>query len=99
MFAHGKAKYLGLMDYNVKNGFLFQVDGKEFGTRMKEMFEVFDYQPTLLWIPVVEPDFGQERFLVEDPTLSLYEGRFQKVPIISGIIKLEFAQYAISWVT
>lgn len=63
------------------------------------MFEVFDYQPTLLWIPVVEPDFGQERFLVEDPTLSFYEGRFQKIPIISGIIKLEFAQYAISCVT
>lgn len=57
---------------------------------------MFDYQPTLLWIPVVEPDFGQERFLVEDPTLSFFGGRFQKIPIISGIIELEFAQYAIS---
>ncbi|XP_037051706.1 esterase FE4-like [Bradysia coprophila] len=78
---------------------LRKVDGNEFGIRLKEMFEVFDYQPTLLWIPVVEPDFGQERFLVEDPTLSFYEGRFQKIPIISGIIKLEFAQYAISTLT
>lgn len=34
--------------------------------------------------PVVEPDFGQERFLVEEPAESFKRGNFSKVPIIVG---------------
>jgi len=44
----------------------------------------------ILWKPVIEPDFGQERFLVEDPIKSYQNDDFMKVPIITGMTKDEF---------
>jgi len=44
----------------------------------------------ILWKPVIEPDFGQERFLVEDPRKSYQNDDFMKVPIITGMTKDEF---------
>lgn len=43
------------------------------------------------WLPVVEPDFGQERLLVEDPNESFRNGRFHRAPVIAGITEVEFA--------
>lgn len=60
------------------------------GDSLPRMFE-FEYNPILLWTPVIEKDFGQERFLTEDPTKVYLEGKFMKIPIISGITKDEFA--------
>lgn len=49
----------------------------------------------MLWKPVIEPDFGQERFLVEDPVRSYQNGDFMKIPIITGMTKDEFVGPAI----
>lgn len=42
-----------------------------------------------MWKPVIEPDFGQERFLVDDPTESFRNGNFAKFPIIAGTTQYE----------
>lgn len=39
---------------------------------------------------MVEPDFGQERFLVEDPIELTRTGNFAKVPILIGRTTDEF---------
>ena len=44
----------------------------------------------LYWLPVIEDDFGQERFLVEDPTKTFRSGNFNKVPVIAGRAEYEF---------
>jgi len=54
------------------------------------MFEFDRNNPLILWKPVIEPDFGQERFLVEDPIKSYQNDDFMKVPIITGMTKDEF---------
>lgn len=61
-----------------------------------EMFEFGSGNPVLLWKPVVEPDFGQERFLTDDPTKLIQRGDFSRVPILAGITKFELLQSAIS---
>uniref|UniRef100_A0A1B0G120 Carboxylic ester hydrolase n=1 Tax=Glossina morsitans morsitans TaxID=37546 RepID=A0A1B0G120_GLOMM len=33
---------------------------------IRDMFE-FEWNPVLNWVPVIEPNFGQERFLTDDP--------------------------------
>lgn len=60
------------------------------------MFEYGPGNPILLWLPVVEIDFGQERFLTEDPTVLFKRGNFAHVPILAGIAKYEFLHPAIS---
>lgn len=58
------------------------------------MFE-FSNNPILIWLPVVEPDLGQERFLTDDPTRLFRLGRFYRVPVMAGITELEFASLGI----
>jgi len=48
--------------------------------------------PIMPWIPVIEPDFGQEKFLIEDPNESFKNGNFSKVPVIIGITADEFIE-------
>lgn len=48
------------------------------------------YHPILKYFPVIEKDFGQERFLIEDPKISFSTGNFNRVPIIAGITHDEF---------
>lgn len=60
------------------------------------MFEFGRENPVLLWLPVVELDFGQERFLSDDPSVLFSLGRFERVPVLSGITKYEFLYPAIS---
>lgn len=59
------------------------------------MFELAGNHPILVWKPVVEPDFGQERFLTDSPTRLFRQGRFARVPVIAGITELEFAYPAV----
>lgn len=54
------------------------------------MFEFDRNNPLILWKPVIEPDFGQERFLIEEPIRSYQNDDFMKVPIITGMTKDEF---------
>lgn len=58
------------------------------------MFE-FERNPVLLFKPVVELDFGQERFMVDNPTKLFEEGNFARVPIVAGITEYEFLGPAI----
>ncbi len=51
------------------------------------------YYPCLMypWTPwITEPDFGQERFLPEDPSVLFREGNFSRVNVIAGITADEF---------
>jgi carboxylesterase type B len=41
-------------------------------------------------MPVVEDDFGQERFLSQDPSEIFRSGDFNKVPVIVGRTENEF---------
>ncbi|XP_070498764.1 uncharacterized protein [Chironomus tepperi] len=52
--------------------------------------------PIMPWIPVIEPDFGQERFLIEDPNESFKNGNFSRVPVIIGITADEFIEPVVS---
>ncbi|GAB0094319.1 Carboxylic ester hydrolase [Sergentomyia squamirostris] len=69
-------------------------DGLEMGQRLSEMFELSGGHPVLIWKAVIEPDFGQERFLIEDPVVSYLEGRYMKIPVISGITQDEFVKFS-----
>lgn len=68
----------------------------DFADSLEAMF-VLSWNPVLLWTAVVEPDFGQERFLTEDPTEAFLKGDFVKVPVIAGITQDEFASPAVNF--
>lgn len=46
--------------------------------------------PVLMWSIVIEPDFGQERFFVEQPDEAIKSGNFNKVPVIIGVTEDEW---------
>ncbi|KAI9580364.1 hypothetical protein GQX74_010774 [Glossina fuscipes] len=56
---------------------------------IRDMFE-FEWNPVLNWVPVIEPDFGQERFIADDPYKVMESGNIHKVPLIIGITEYEF---------
>lgn len=60
------------------------------------MFEHGTGNPIILWKPVIEPDFGQERFLIDDPKKLFKNGEFMRIPILTGVNKYEFLHPAIS---
>ncbi|XP_049881022.1 juvenile hormone esterase-like [Pectinophora gossypiella] len=62
---------------------------KEFGDSLDSMFE-FGYDPVLMWNVVVEPDYGQERFLTEPPLDALRAGRLYAVPYVVSQTTDEF---------
>ncbi|XP_055854089.1 juvenile hormone esterase-like [Episyrphus balteatus] len=66
---------------------------EDFLKTFDKMFD-FGYHPMLNWRPVIEKDFGQERFLTDDPVAALEQGNFQKIPLIVGMTKDEFARIA-----
>lgn len=59
------------------------------------MFEFSTGQPIILFKPVIERDFGQERFLTEDPTCLIRQGQFPKVDILTGLTQYEFVNPAV----
>ncbi|XP_073818496.1 juvenile hormone esterase-like [Musca autumnalis] len=61
----------------------------DFVDSLQAMFE-YEWNPVLNWLPVVEKDFGQERFIVEDPYKTMIDGNIHKVPLIIGITEYEF---------
>lgn len=74
---------------------LKQRNSADIGNSMTMMFEYGIGNPIIMWKPVIESDFGQERFLVEDPTESFRKGNFAKVPIIAGTTQYELLHSAI----
>ncbi|KAL9929053.1 juvenile hormone esterase [Glossina fuscipes fuscipes] len=75
---------------------LMQKHHLEFANTLPYMFEFGRQNPLMLWKPVVEKDFGQERFLVEHPVRTYQNGEFMKIPIIIGMTKDEFVGPALS---
>ncbi|XP_073818499.1 juvenile hormone esterase-like [Musca autumnalis] len=53
------------------------------------MFE-FELNPGLNWMPVVEVNGSQEKFLIEDPYRAMQNGHIHRVPLITGITEYEF---------
>lgn len=66
------------------------------GNSPSDMFEFDSGNPIILWKPVIEADYGQERFLTDDPAKLFQNGDFARVPILAGITKYEILQPAIS---
>lgn len=64
-----------------------KVSGKDIAENMRVPFF---YCPVMTWIPVVEPDLGQERFLEDEPNKLFRDGNFPKVNIIIGITEIEY---------
>lgn len=46
--------------------------------------------PVLTWLPVIEPDVGQERFFSEQPEETIKKANFVAPPIITGVTSNEF---------
>ncbi|KAL9898541.1 juvenile hormone esterase-like [Glossina fuscipes fuscipes] len=61
----------------------------DFVNTVREMFE-YAGKPIYNWMPVIETDFGQERFIAEDPYKIMEKGAINKVPLIIGITEYEF---------
>lgn len=59
------------------------------------MFEIGRFAPLLLWKPCIEYDFGQERFLIDDPTKLFSRGEFAQVSVMVGITEMEIIKPAI----
>lgn len=95
--AQRQGSLVGCSEIDPKNlvSCLKRVDAHVLGNSLPEMFEFGTNDPVLVWKPVVEQDFGQERFLTEDPMIAFRSGNFMRVPIIAGITKDEFFNSAI----
>ncbi|CAG9854755.1 unnamed protein product [Phyllotreta striolata] len=50
-------------------------------------FKEFGNDPIIIWSPVIEPDFGQARFLTAHPIQLITNGLFSKVPFMTGQTK------------
>lgn len=48
----------------------------------------------MVWTPVIEEDFGQDRFLTDHPINLVTSGRFMKVPVLTGVTEHEFGYKA-----
>lgn len=68
----------------------------DFARSSPNMFEFSSGQPIILFKPVIEREFGQERFLTQHPTCLIRQGKFQKVDILTGLTQYEFVNPAVS---
>lgn len=48
--------------------------------------------PYLNWMPVIEHDYGQERYLTAEPNDLWRAGNFSKVNVMTGVTADEFIQ-------
>ncbi|KAJ9585488.1 hypothetical protein L9F63_002689, partial [Diploptera punctata] len=55
---------------------------------------IWEYQPLLEYTPIIEKDYGQERFLTENPMKTFLEGNFVKIPWMTGVTKDELDPWA-----
>lgn len=62
---------------------------RELGDSLLGFYE-FGFDPVLIWEPVVEKDFGQERFLTMDPVDGIKQGKMHSVPYIVSQTTDEF---------
>lgn len=62
---------------------------RDIGNSLHGFFE-FAYDPVLIWVPLVEKDYGQERFLVKQPLDSIRQREIHSVPYIISQTQDEF---------
>lgn len=67
-----------------------QAKAEDFGRTLSSFFEFGRVNPIIVFKPVIEQDFGQERFLIDDPVCSMAAGQFEPVDILTGITQYEF---------
>jgi carboxylesterase type B len=75
---------------------LRQVNVDDFAKPLHSMFDFGKDNPAFIWNAVIEPDFGQDRFLTENPHTLLAKGAYEKVPVLTGITKDELAFSAVA---
>ncbi|XP_037950832.1 venom carboxylesterase-6-like [Teleopsis dalmanni] len=68
--------------------------GAEIAATLRGMFVFGKDNPIYLWLPVVEADFGQERFYTDTLYEQLRTGKFHKIPILYGFTDGEFCTSA-----
>ncbi|XP_072946248.1 carboxylic ester hydrolase-like [Epargyreus clarus] len=64
-------------------------DWRDIG-RSRPIYNEFGFDPLGIYTPVVEPDFGQERFLPIQPMDAIRENKMHAVPFIIGTTTDEF---------
>ncbi|XP_036329144.1 juvenile hormone esterase-like [Rhagoletis pomonella] len=74
---------------------LQKFSGSEIAATLRRLFTFGKDNPIYIYLPVIENDFGQARFLTETPKESLQRGAFAKVPILLGFTNGEFCQSAV----
>ncbi|KAK9883520.1 hypothetical protein WA026_001696 [Henosepilachna vigintioctopunctata] len=89
--AKRQARLVGCPDDTSKNivDCLRGKSAMDLGNSLDNMFEFLN-DPVLIWKPVIEEDYGQERFLTDHPIKLVLDGKFQNIPILSGITSDEF---------
>ncbi|XP_049816939.1 esterase E4-like [Aethina tumida] len=63
---------------------------EELGNSLPRFFE-FGSNSILQWSPVIEEDYGQERFLPDHPINLINKGEFMDIPLMAGVTEDEFS--------
>lgn len=63
---------------------------EELGNSLPRFFE-FGSNSILQWSPVIEEDYGQERFLPDHPINLINKGKFMDIPLMAGVTEDEFS--------
>lgn len=93
-FKQAKVLNCNLTDNSNPRDCLERFTGTEIADTLRRMFDFGKDNPICLWLPVIEQDFGQERFLVEDYFTSIESGNFNKVPLLISWTSGEFCTSA-----
>lgn len=98
--AQKQARIVGCPDDNNANMMkcLRNASAEDLGNSL-EQFRVFGTDPQFFWQFVLEPDFGQERFLIENPLISIQKNDVVDVPIMTGVTNDELIALGYSTVT
>lgn len=72
---------------------LHQIPANKLTKTVDHFFKIGIY-PLLIFKPVIEPDFGQKRFLIESPEQAFLSNKFANVSLLTGIVSNE-----VSWAT
>ncbi|XP_050295651.1 esterase E4-like [Anthonomus grandis grandis] len=91
-FARRQAKFVGCPEGNAKEIYncLKTIPAADLANSLPKFAE-WGTDPILLWTPVIENDFGQERFLTAHPITLFMKGEFTKIPFMTGVTTDEFA--------
>ncbi|RZC31840.1 COesterase domain containing protein [Asbolus verrucosus] len=95
--AKKQARFVGCPDNTPKEilDCLKTKPAEELANSLPQFAEI-GYDPILIWSPVIEEDFGQQRFLHDHPIKLIESGHFENIPVVAGITKDEIADRAVA---